>query len=367
MSARSENDPRRYPRSVSVRAKNEVELDAEAQRPGRASMREVAELAGVATSSVSRVLSEHPDVSPTMRARVMAAVEQLSYHPDLLAQSLRLKTTKSVGFVVGDIANPLLAEVVQGAETALGEAGYAMLLTNSENDPARDVDHVRLFEQRRVDGLMLSLASEENPEIIGVLAAASAPVVLIDRELPESVPASVVLSDHRSGMRAAVEHLLDLGHRDIGLLLGQAMRPTRERRGGLEDAYSGRGLPPTYTVVEGMLAPGHGRAGTRQLLDQATPPTAIVAGGNQLLIGALYELRDRGLAVGRDISLASCDAISLTELFTPPIAIVKRANSEIGRQAAMLMLRRIRGESGPERVVLPTEFVPRPSCAPPAR
>jgi LacI family transcriptional regulator len=344
-----------------------VDGASETQRAGRASMREVADLAGVATSSVSRVLSDHPDVSEPMRARVMAAVDQLSYHPDLLAQSLRLKSTRSVGFVVGDIANPLLAEVVQGAETALREAGYAMLLTNSENDPARDVDHVRLFEQRRVDGLMLSLASEDNPRIIDELAGTSAPVVLIDRELPEIVSASMVLSDHRSGMRAAVEHLLDLGHREIGLLLGQSMRPSRERLAGLQDAYSARGLPPTYTVVEGMLAPGHGRDGTRQLLDLRTPPTAIVAGGNQLLIGALYELRDRRLAVGRDLSLVSCDEIALTELSTPPIAIVKRANSEIGRQAAMLMLRRIRDESGPERVLLATEFVPRPSCAPPAR
>ncbi|MHB1469366.1 MAG: LacI family DNA-binding transcriptional regulator, partial [Solirubrobacteraceae bacterium] len=327
----------------------------------------MAELAGVATSSVSRVLSDHPDVSETMRERVMAAVDQLSYHPDLLAQSLRLRSTRSVGFVVGDIANPLLAEVVQGAETALREAGYAMLLTNSENDPARDVDHVRLFEQRRVDGLMLSLASEDNPQIIDVLASTSAPIVLLDRELPEVVSASMVLSDHRSGMRAAVECLLDLGHREVGLLLGQSMRASRERLAGLQDAYSARGLPPTYTVVEGMLAASHGRVGTRQLLDLPAPPTAIVAGGNQLLIGALYELRDRGLVVGRDVSLVSCDEIALTELFTPPIAIVKRANAEIGRQAAMLMLRRIRGESGPERVLLPTEFARRASCAPPAR
>lgn len=330
-------------------------------------MREVAELAGVATSSVSRVLSDHPDVSEEMRARVMAAVEQLSYHPDLLAQSLRLKATRSVGFVVGDIANPLLAEIVQGAETTLREEGYSMLLADSETDPARDVDYVRLFEQRRVDGLMLSLACEDNPGLIDALTAASAPAVLIDRELPETVSASAVLSDHRSGMREAVEHLLDFGHRDIGLLLGQTMRFSRERRAGLEEAYSARALPPTYTVVEGMLGPAHGRAGTRRLLDEETPPTAIIVGANQLLIGALYELRDRALEVGRDISLVSCDAISLTELYTPPIAIIRRMNSEIGRHAATLMLRRMRKESGPEQVVLPTEFVPRPSCAPPAK
>jgi LacI family transcriptional regulator, galactose operon repressor len=129
---------------------------------GRSSMRQVAEMAGVAMSSVSRVLSGHPDVSPAMRERVMEAVERLGYEPDLLAQSLRRKATRSVGFVVGDISNPLLAEITLGAETTLREAGYSMLLTNSENDPALDASHVRLLMQRRVDGLMLSLASEDH-------------------------------------------------------------------------------------------------------------------------------------------------------------------------------------------------------------
>src|SRR5690606_16311322 len=121
----------------------------------RASMREVADRAGVAMSSVSRVLSGHPDVSAGMRERVMAVVAELGYQPDLLAQSLRRRATRSVGFVVGDIANPLLAEIVKGGERALRDGGYSMLLTDSENEPARDADHMRLLEQRRVDGLML--------------------------------------------------------------------------------------------------------------------------------------------------------------------------------------------------------------------
>jgi LacI family transcriptional regulator len=333
----------------------------------RASMREVAERAGVAMSSVSRVLSGHPDVSPAMRDRVMSVVAEIGYQPDLLAQSLRRRATLSVGFVVGDIANPLLAEIVKGAERTLRDNGYSMLLTNSENQPERDAAHVRLFEQRRVDGLMLSLAAEDNPETIQLLEQFDTPAVLVDRELPPAVGASAVLSDHRSGMRAAVEHLLDLGHRRIGLIIGQPMRPSRERRAGLEEAFAARGLPATYVIVEGLLAAEHGRNATRQLLDAAEPPTAIVAGGNQLLVGTLEELLARELRVGSDISLVSCDAIDVTELFTPPIAVVRRDNREIGRQAASLLLERVGEEDpGPRTVLLPTTFEPRPSCAPPA-
>jgi LacI family transcriptional regulator len=330
-------------------------------------MREVAELAEVAISSVSRVLADHPDVSPAMRERVMSAVDRLGYQPDMLAQSLRWRATKTVGFVVGDIANPLFAEIVSGAETTLRASGYSMLLTNSENDPQLDAQHIGLLDQRRVDGFLLSLAAEDDPTTLSLLARMDGPIVLIDRELPAAVRASAVLSDHRSGMKQAVDHLLDLGHRDIGLILGQPLRFTRERRIGLQEAYEARGLPATYTIVEGRLGPEHGREATRGLLESPSPPTALVAGGNQLVIGALEELRDRGLRIGSDVSLVSCDTVSVTELHDPPIAVVRRDNVDLGRRAAQLLLQHLASERETQQVVLPTEFLPRPSCAPPAR
>lgn len=322
-------------------------------------------MAGVAISSVSRVLSGHPDVSSAMHERVMWAVDELGYEPDLLAQSLRQGATRSLGFVVGDISNPLIAEIAMGAERTLRAAGYSMLLTNSEGDPALDAEHIRLLMQRRVDGLMLSLASEDDPATIQALQDTELPIVLIDRELPASVRSSAVLSDHRSGMRAAVSHLLELGHRLIGLILGPPVRFSRERQRGLEDAYESRGLEASYRILSGRLGSVHGRLATQQLLDEGTPPTAIVAGGNQLLIGTLEELRHRRLRVGRDISVASCDAISVTELFDPPIAVVRRDNREIGQRAAELILRHLQGHDALKEVVLPTEFLPRASCAAP--
>jgi LacI family transcriptional regulator len=332
----------------------------------RSRMREVAQLAGVAVSSVSRVLSGHPDVSPAMRERVTTAVEKLGYQPDILAQSMRLRATKSIGFVVGDISNPLLAQIVLGAETALRDAGYSMLLTNSENDPSLDANHIGLFAQRRVDGLLLSLASEEYPATISALEHFDAPIVLIDRELPGSVSASAVLSDHRTGMRAAVGHLLELGHRRIGLILGQPLRFSRERRLGLEDAYRERGLPPTYEIVDGQLHSAHGRRATRLLLDSEDPPTAIVAGGNQILVGTLEELVRRQLTLGEDISLVSCDSVALTELFQPPIAVVRRDERALGSRAAELLLRLLADENPDGPLTMPTAFVPRPSCGPPS-
>jgi len=330
-------------------------------------MREVAELADVAISSVSRVLSGHPDVSAEMKERVLDAVAQLEYEPDFLAQSLRRGQTLSVGFVLADISNPLMADIVLGAEAELRSAGYSLVLMNSENDPSLDAAHIRFFQSRRVDGMILSLASETNPSTVEGISAANVPVVLVDRELPEQLHASAVFNDHATGMDAAVRHLIGLGHRRIALVTGsQEQLPGRERIKGMQKViaeYDGS--------VEGIYLPGsfsreHGEAAARELLTGPDRPTAIVAGGNQLLIGCLRVLQEAGLRVPDDVSLVTCDDVPLSELYRPPIASITRDTVGLGRTAADLLLRRLGENGGPaETVVLPTVFTPRESCAPP--
>jgi LacI family transcriptional regulator len=330
-------------------------------------MREVAGRAGVAMSSVSRVMSGHPDVSAAMRARVLAAVEELGYQPDMLAQSLRRRETLTVGFVVGDISNPLFAEIVTAFESTLRTNGYSMLLTNSLGDAALEAAHVGLLRQRRVDGLVISVLDETHPETIDLLRELDIPIVVLDRNLPAEIPASRVLSDHRSGMKAAALHLLDLGHRRIALIGGTGVRPALERRAGLVEAFESRGLPPTYTLVEGSFSVEDGEIAMRRLLDQPEPPSAVIAGGNQLRLGALRVVAERQLALGDVLSFVGCDNVAITDLFQPAVAVVRRDNFAMGRAAAELLLARMRDDAEPSDVVLPTEFVARPSCGPPPR
>ncbi len=329
---------------------------------GKASIREVADRAGVAISSVSRVLSGHPDVSERMRSRVNQAVEELGYVPDFVAQSLRRQSTRSIGFVVADISNPLFAQIAQGAESTFRARGYSMMITNSEGDPTVDAEHVRLFLQRRVDAMLLSLASETDAEVLRLLRELETPVVVIDRNVPADLGASAVLSDHRQGMREAVEHLLALGHRRIGLINGDALRPPQERLAALQEVYAARGLEPTYQVVAGPVSPAQGRAALAQLLDGPEPPTAVITGTNRFLIGALQELQARGLRVGADLSLVSCDEIDLTAIYDPPIAVIARDNRELGRRAGELALAMLDEPGTVEQVLLPTTFTPRASC-----
>jgi LacI family transcriptional regulator len=347
------------------RRRTEAGYPPAASLADRSGMREVADRAGVAMSSVSRVLSGHPDVSATMHDRVMAAVEELGYEPNMLAQMLRRGATQTVGFVVGDISNPLLAQIALGAEVGLREAGYAMLLMNSVNDPALDASHIRLLQQRRVDGLLLSVSDETSEKTVAALRRTTTPYVLLDRELPIGDPVSAVLSDHAAGIAAAVAHLAELGHQRVALVAGSPhVRPTRERISSIEDAAA---LYPGLVcqVRAGAFTDTHGAAATRELLSGRRPPTAIIAGGNQILVGVVAEITARKLRMPRDLSVVTCDNVPLAKFFTPTIATISRDPYEMGAAAARLLLGRLGGEE-PQTITLPTTFSAGGSCAAPA-
>lgn len=327
-------------------------------------MREVADLAGVAISSVSRVLSGHPDVSPDMKARVLSAVEHLGYEPDFLAQSLRRGDTSSIGFVMADITNPVIALAVRGAEAYLRRMGYSLLLMSSDGDPALDAAHVGLLQSRRVDGMLLSLVAETDEQTLDTLRRAVVPVVAMDRSLPNDLGASAVMSDHAAGMQAAIGHLAALGHRRIALVNGLPdTHPARERAAAFAAAVGALGPEARSWVIPGQFTREHGLSATRALLESPEAPTAIVSGGNQLLVGTLQAISEADLEVGRDVSVIGCDGSHLETLFRPRVSSISRDMEEIGAVGAELLLRRLGDDpSPPETVILPTIYTPRASC-----
>lgn len=295
----------------------------------------------------------------------MATVEELGYAPDILAQSLRSGATQSVGFVVGDISNPLLAEIVLGAEVRLQTAKYSLLVTNSQNSPALDAAHALLFRQRRVDGLLLSVADEEHEPTITELERSRLPFVLVDRELTALPNSSAVLSDHARGISDAVECLAGFGHRRIAFIGGlPSVRPTRARTHALEEACLRVGAEPIVRV--GSFSADHGERTAIEFFDSDSPPSALICGGNQVLIGVLRAIRKRNLSVPDDVSLVTCDEVSLAEFVVPRLATVVRDILAIGRTSAEELLRRLGGEE-PRTVTLPTDFVPADSCGPARR
>ncbi|MEL0627352.1 LacI family DNA-binding transcriptional regulator [Salinibacterium amurskyense] len=317
-------------------------------------MKDVADRAGVAMSSVSRVLSDHPDVSDRMREKVLAAVEELGYEPDVLAQSLRTGATRTIGVLVADISNQLFAEISHGAETVLRAQGYSTFVANSLNDPEIAVKQLRMLIKRRVDGLLISVGEEDGGPIVDAIANSGLPTVLIDRHLG-TAGASRVLSDHRAGMTEVVQKLIGVGHRRIALINGiPNVLPAMERAAAAREAAEAH-PEVTIEVLSGAFSSEHGEEATRALVASPHRPTAIVAGSNQILIGVLAALRDAGFSAPADLSLVTCDPVPLAEFMTPALDTIWRDRQQLGAEAAGLMLEGLQGAS-PREVLLPTEY-----------
>lgn len=330
-----------------------------------ATVKDVAESANVALSSASRVLTDHPNVSEGMRQRVLEAAERLGYEPDLVARTLRTGNSRTLGFLVADLDNPISSSFIRGAEDFARAHGYGLFLTNSEGDPALDAENLQLFLRRRVDAIIL-LTSDSGAEVERVLENSSVPAVVLDRDLRSGSKASSVFFDHANGMHQATLHLLERGHRRIAFVGGpEELRPVSDRLAGFVRAFQDRDLEVDDSLIStGSLRPAFGRAEARALLESDEPPTALIVGGNQLLNGVLESVHDMDLRVGKDLALVSCDDVDLTRLYQPPISSVVRDVYKSGQIAAELAIEQLSGDHAPVRtVLLPTWFVPRESTA----
>ena len=321
--------------------------------------------AGVAPSSVTRMLSGHPNVSVELRDRVLAAVREVGYKPDLVAAGLRRGYTQTVGIVVNDILNPVVAQMIDVVESELRRAGYGVILANSHGQADNDIENVRLLQQRRVDALLAAFSDDTNPDLVAALSALPLPVVLLDREV-ESRDFSAVVSDHGMGARLLAEHLVARGHRDIGVISGSlSAYPSRSRVHSLTDTLERLGAPLRQEfVIAGRGSAQFGVGAVAALMDDPDPPTAIVIGnGNTAAIaGVIGELRRRGVQVGKDIALAASDDGPLLALHTPGITAMSRDVEDLARRAANLVLHRLDDKKpGVHTVVLPTQLIVRAS------
>ena len=297
-----------------------------------------------------------------MKERVLAAVEALGYEPNILAQGLRSGSTQTIGLVVPDISNPLFSELVFHAENALNAAGYALLIANTQGIPDRDITHLKLLRQR-VDGFLLSLSDETDKETVAALKRLDKPFVLLDRDVANARQFSV-LWDHGAGTRTAATHLADLGHRRIAMVDGNPhIHPTRARSQALLSAFEDR--PEVHVAkYDASFSAEHGERTTDFLLGGESRPTAIIAGSVQILIGVLRSIRRQKLRVPEDISLVTIDHAPMLEFIDPPIATIDRDCGDFGRAAARLLLDRLEGKPV-RKYLLPVNFDPKSSCAPP--
>jgi LacI family transcriptional regulator len=334
--------------------------------PKKVSVHDVAREAGVSIGSVSRVLNGGRYTSPDLVARVTAAVRKLGYQPDAKGQSLRRGSTRTVGCLVTDIANPLYAACVSALETRLAADGYMMLLAGSHYDAQREAELLALFEARGMDGLVVAPMSEapQSP-CMEALQRSRKPLVLLDRDSP--LDCDSVLVDHRSGVASAVQYLASLGHRRISLFTpGLDMRPGRERAAGHAQAHQALGLPLDAGLVRGIsnqIQTSYDEMAA--LLRRPDPPTALIALGNRVLGGALRAVHEAGLSIPGDLSVVAIGSSAASELVYPPMTLLRFDVETFGRMAAEMILDRLRQPEQPARkLTLPTQLVMGASCAP---
>lgn len=327
----------------------------------RVTIHDVAAKAGVAISSVSRVLTGHLDVSEKMRWRVEAAVAELGYEPDYLAQSLRQGDTKTIGFMIRDITNPLFSIMAQSAEHELRKAGFSMILINSHGDLEAEKENFALFKRRRIDGVIASLVSEDAPYAKSTINGLGAPVVLLDRKIT-GLNASAVICDHRSGVKEATKDLIKNGHKKIAFLSGRKdVYITRNRIKGYEDAFAEAKIKIDEDFIHlGKFGENFAYTETQKMFSGMKRPTALICGGIGASTGGLRALNELKMKPGKDIAFVAVDEWPMFDVLSSDISSVYRDSEEMGRASATLILQLIAGKS-PSQEIIPTTYRPRAS------
>lgn len=328
-----------------------------------AGLKEVAELAGVSTATVSRVLSDKPHVRPEVREKVLQAVQALAYRPNLVARSLRSQQSSTIGLIVSDIRNPFFTAISRAVEDRAHEEGYSVFLCNTDENPKKELLYLNLMQDENVAGVIFSptrqMAQKFTAEQMRI------PTVIIDREVHADL-VDVVLINNVTAARQLAEHLIGNGYRRIAGLFGDASTTGRQRRQGVEEALAAHGLPITPEWMRFVSAKiNTGKTAALELLSAPEPPEAIVTTNSLLTAGALLAIQERGLRIPQDVALVGFDETAWSTLVQPPITLIAQPTEEIGRTATELLLKRIEDPHRPAReVILKGQLLVRGSSAP---
>lgn len=327
-----------------------------ASSKSRATITDVAKVAGVSIKTVSRVVNGVTSVNPEMAQRVSAAIDDLGYRPNYLASKLKSgASTQTIGFIAKDLSDPYTGRIFAGIET-VGRRRSAQVLTASTEESGTsdtDLDVARELVRREIDGLIV-MAGGGDYSPLSSAAFAGVPQVFVDRA-PRGLTRDVIVLDNTEGADRAVSRFIERGHKRIAHLYGSMMIPTmRDRRLGVDNALRRAGhLRSQAPCIAGITTRTSAADTTRRLLDSPNPPTAIFCANVELLMGCARELVLRGR---EDVALAAFGAQSTAELLPLPTILVEANGFELGRSAANTLYRRIRDpELEAQQIVIPTQ------------
>jgi DNA-binding LacI/PurR family transcriptional regulator len=315
-------------------------------------MQDVADRAGVSPATVSRVLNDSSAVTPTTAGRVRQAVAALNFRPNLAGRSLRAARTRSLGVMVPTLSNPVFAECLAGIEAAARAQQHTLSLVTTGYQTAAEADAVESLLRQRVDGLLLTVTDAARNRVLDRLDRDRVPYVLLFNQLARAERPTVSV-DNRAAARAAVEHLLALGHCAIRMVTGQFRQSDRARLRyrGYGDALRAAGLAPLPPLQLPFLAPD-ARLPLVEGLAARPRPTAFFCSNDLLALTVIRDLRALGRRVPDEVSVAGFDGIRIGALTAPSLTTVEQPSEAIGRAAVELLLRRISGAAEAAPLIL---------------
>ncbi len=338
-----------------------------ATRQRRVTQQDVADRVGISRATVSAAISGARYVTPELKQKIMEAIEELHYIPDIVARSMKTNRTMTIGLVLPNILSPIWATVARGVEDVARQAGFSTIICDTDERSERMQEALRNLQEKRVDGIILAPCGACAEWIAEYQAQASTAIVLVDREL-EGLALDTVISDGESGTYQGVKHLWETGHRRIGIItLALEISTGRDRLQGYRRALTeGGAAVDEQLIVFGGRGKQEGYEGAERLLGlpAGQRPDALFVCSHLMTVGALTAIREHQLHVPADIALIGFDDLPWTLLMEPPLTVVDQPAYDMGARAAELLSARLTEQSddAPKRIVLETRLVHRQSC-----
>ena len=328
-------------------------------------IKDVALAAGVSTTTVSHTINGTRRVSDGLRERVLKAMKELDYRPNVLARSLRVGQTQTIGLVIPDSSNLFFAEMARAIEDIGYQHGYSVILCNSDGNTEKQRRYIQTLVDKQVDGIVF-ISSGDSREDLQYLLDNQIEIVVVDRDVP-SIQTDIVLLDNELAGYQATRYLIELGHRRIALILGPSdLTPSAHRADGYRRALLEAGLKssPDYEVSGDFQIEGGEKAALR-LLGLRPRPSAVFVCNDMMAIGVIRGARCLGLRLPEDLSVVGFDDIALARAMYPALTTMAQPVSEMARMATGLLLDRLNGRTSDEprqRIMLPAELIIRDSC-----
>ena len=330
------------------------------------SIHDVARVAGVSISTASRALNRTGRVSEETIKKVGEVAARLGYQPDAIARTMRSSQSHAVGIIVSDISNPFYGRLIKSLEETFAEHGYALFVASSNNNLEKEIQLIRFFKSRKVDGLLLGPCQTDSALHI-VKEVQGVATVLFDRDASHQL--STVKVDHYNGTLAAVNHLSQLGHQRIALMTpGSQIQPIRDRLQAYQDGLSMAGVALDPALIcfadSSMNFPPEKASALLQLL---SPPTAFLCLGTRILAGVLSALKKDALAIPRDVSVLSIGDSDFSELHSPSITALAWNIENLSNEISSMLLKNMRSkEETVQSSVVEMQLLVRESCGEPS-